>query len=98
MDASTAARLTANEHRFRAVNERLEGDVRAVTAEDERIGFVCECSLTSCRQSVSLTPVEYRELRSSEDRFAVVPGHELLEIERIVGRAAGYVVVEKLAD
>jgi len=97
MDASTAERLTANEYRFREVNERLEEDVRGVADPAETIAFVCECSLTSCRETVALTLEDYRALRSADARFAVVVGHEILEIERVLQREDGYVVVEKLA-
>lgn len=96
MDAPTAERLSANERRFREVNERLEGDVRAVTGEQERVGFVCECSMSACRDTVSLTLVEYRDLRAFEKRFAVVPGHETPAIEWVVAREDRYFVVEKL--
>ena len=95
MDDATAERLTANEHRFREVNERLEGDVRAVAEPDELIGFVCECSMSSCRETVPLSLDEYRALRSFEYRFAIVDGHERLEIELVVERGERYIVVEK---
>lgn len=97
MDAPTAERLTANEYRFREVNERLEEDVRGVAEPTEAIDFVCECSLTDCRETVALTLDQYAALRSIDAHFAVVAGHEILAIEKVVQRGDGYVVVEKLA-
>jgi hypothetical protein len=35
-------------------------------------------------------------VREENDRFAVVPGHEDEQIERVVERAERYVVVDKL--
>lgn len=97
MDPRTAERLAANEHLFREVNERLEEDVSRVAAPGERIAFVCECSHLSCRDAVELTLDEYRELRTTDgERFALVPGHEILEVELVVHRLDGHVVVEKL--
>lgn len=95
MDDATAERLTANEHRFREVNERLQGDLQAVVEPGERVAFVCECSLVSCRETVPLTLDEYGRLRAYENRFALVDRHERLEIERVVEREARYIVVEK---
>jgi hypothetical protein len=37
-------------------------------------------------------------VRGDNDRFAVVPGHENPEIERVVERHERYVVVDKLPD
>ncbi len=96
MDSTTAERLVANEYRFREVNERLEADVREIADPEERIAFVCECSATSCRETVSLNLDEYGALRAVEGHFAIVTGHEILEIERVVQRADRYIVVEKL--
>ena len=45
-----------------------------------------------------MTELEYEALRSDPTHFAVVDGHEFLELERIVERGASYVIVEKLGD
>ena len=96
MDAATAERLVANEHRFREVNERLEEGVRPLIEAGELVPFVCECSSVACRDSVELGLDEYRALRATDARFAVVDGHELPAIERVVQRQDRYLVVEKL--
>ena len=96
MDDKTAERLAANEHMFQEVNARLEADVHRVTSPGERIAFVCECSRLSCRDVVELTIEEFRGLRATEERFALVPGHEILEVEKVVERRDGHIVVEKL--
>jgi len=95
MDDATAERLSANERRLREINERLSAGVGTVAGDSERIGFVCECSRTECRETVALTLVEYRRLRAGEQHFAVVPGHELEEIEHVIARQDGHLTVEK---
>jgi hypothetical protein len=45
---------------------------------------------------MELTLGEYEELRSSPNRFAVLPGHVLETVERVVAAHEGYVVVEKV--
>jgi hypothetical protein len=42
-----------------------------------------------------MTLAEYEALRAKPTRFAVVAGHERLEIESFVQRHPGYLVVEK---
>lgn len=92
----TAAHLAANEHRFREVNERLVADLQPVVGDEEPIAFVCECSATTCRETIELILPEYRALRGVEHHFAVVDGHEIPEIEMIVERRDRYSVVQKL--
>jgi hypothetical protein len=50
---------------------------------------------TRCCSERRITNGEYQSLREDVHRFAVVPGHERLDIERIVERHTGYLVVEK---
>jgi hypothetical protein len=38
----------------------------------------------------------YEQIRQHPARFAVRPGHELLEVERVVEEHDGYLVVEKV--
>lgn len=97
MESTTAERLVANEYRFREVNQRLESDVRDIADPGEQIAFVCECSATTCREAIALTLERYAELRAADGRFAVVPGHEIPAIERVVGHGDGHLIVEKLA-
>jgi hypothetical protein len=57
--------------------------------------FVCECSDARCVDKLRLTPREYIEVREHPTRFFVVPGHEMAEVDRVVGRNAGFTTVEK---
>jgi hypothetical protein len=81
---------------FRALNERTAGskECREAPAE-ERHRFLCECGEEQCREPVYLSLAEYETVRASPTRFAVRPGHELPEVERVVGRLDGCVIVEK---
>jgi hypothetical protein len=91
-------RIARNEALLREVNERIHevGERLQVLPDDELLDFRCECGRPECEELVSLTASDYRRVRSDNDRFAVVPGHEDPEIERIVERAERYVVVDKL--
>ena len=45
-----------------------------------------------------MTLQEYDAVRTEDDRFAVMPGHESAEIESVVERHERYRVVDKIPD
>jgi hypothetical protein len=90
-------RLAQNEEAFREINERITMRVERFQYLDTVVQTViCECSDEKCVERVSLTPKEYRFVRSKPDRFVVAPGHDEPEIERVIYRHDRYWVVEKL--
>jgi hypothetical protein len=94
-----AKRLARNEDRFREANERLEQAVAAGgTANGGRVEFLCECADLDCTESVAMTLTDYRRLRSDATWFAVRPGHEVEDVEQVVARGDGYLIVAKRAD
>jgi hypothetical protein len=90
-------RTARNEALLREVNERIHevGERLQVLPDDGELEFRCECGRPECEEFVSMTASEYERVRSDNDRFAVVPGHEDPEIERVVARTDGYLVVDK---
>ena len=91
-------RLGANEALFREVNERVaEVAERFIAGDtpDSRFDFNCECGDRDCAEQIALTVAEYEAVRAEATRFAVVPGHEVPDIERVVERHSNYLVVEK---
>jgi hypothetical protein len=96
MDDERAWRLASNEALFRLVNERVKGLARhRRDPKHERTGFTCECGRMGCVDSIYLTSSEYEAVRADPATFFVVPGHEMLKIERVVERYENYLVVEK---
>ena len=91
-------RRAGNEALFREVNERV-ADVAEqfveVAATAEALNFTCECGRATCTEQITMTLVEYEAVRAVPTHFAVVPGHELPAIERVVKRNPSYLVVEK---
>ena len=86
-----------NEALFRDVNERVkEIDEGHGIATNAAWDFLCECGNADCLERVELHPEEYEELRSNPVHFAVVPGHEKPEVERVIRKGDGFLVVEKL--
>ena len=97
MDAR-AHRIADNESRFREINERLRTDLRAIPDDATPVEFVCECGRIDCTQPVRLTPTEYEAIRASPLDFAVVPGHELPEVEDVVDVGDRFARVRKHAE
>jgi hypothetical protein len=89
-------RIVVNETLFREVNERIRGLNESFATLTEEMQIVCECGVQGCVERFAMQPGEYEALRADPDHFAVVPGHDEPEVERIVSRCDGYDVVEKL--
>lgn len=96
MPDERAARVAHNEARFREINERVERDlIEMVQAPDETLPFVCECGRRDCGATVEVTLGDYERVRSDSTCFVLMPGHEMPDLETVVDRGAGFVVVRK---
>jgi len=93
--SSREQRLAENEILFRRVNERIAELTDSWPGE---LDLVCECANEDCHQVLHLSVEEYELLRRNPRRFAVLPGHEILEIETVVERHRQYLIVEKYAE
>lgn len=89
-------RIARNEATFRRVNEAIERG-RSAGGRD-LVGFICECGRLSCNEVVELTVPEYEAVRTDFDRFLLVPGHELPDVEDLVESHPRYAVVAKRAE
>lgn len=85
------ARAASAEVNGRRVNEAIE---RGTESAREAV-FVCECGNLGCTATVELTIPAYEGVRSSFDRFLVIPGHEIESVEDVIERHDGYLVVAK---
>jgi hypothetical protein len=75
----------------------LEGSlVRA--GQGYRASFVCECALLGCTAPISATIEEYETVRGRPNQFLVLPDHVDPELGRVVRKADGFAVVEKLDE
>jgi SpoU rRNA methylase family enzyme len=82
---------------FREVNEQIEalaGDFDLL----DQISIICECASAECHEQIALTETEYEDLRRIPTHFAVLPGHDIADVERIVEKNDRYVVVEKVGE
>jgi hypothetical protein len=86
-------RLAKNEILFREINERLD---EMSVPWSKTTDYLCECSDMFCNKVVELTNDEYERVRSRPTVFVVAPGHEQLEIEKVVEATEGFLLVEKV--
>ena len=92
--ASSHEQLVRNQLLLRDVNERI-ADV-SVGLTDNPPEFLCECSNESCVETVALSRDEYELIRSSPNLFVVLPGHEVLVVDRVVETRERFSLVEKI--
>ena len=85
-------RLARNRVLFREVNERLREQLDDSAGMTE---FLCECSNSDCFETVGLDLTEYERIRSKGNQFVIVPGHEIIHIEKVVWESDRYSLVQK---
>ena len=88
-------RAARNESLFRDVNERIKSTASNLSPMFTE--FMCECADDSCFEHVSLTSEEYSSVRGMGPVYFILrPGHEVADIERVVGGEADrFEIVEK---
>jgi hypothetical protein len=94
MDTQGKQRVAMNEATFRKVNEGME------VGQDPGglLTFICECGRMGCNKLLELTRAEYEGVRANPRRFAILAGHEIEDVEKVVERHDRYLVVEKAGD
>lgn len=83
---------------------RLQVLLRSVNREIARrageapsAAFVCECGDRGCAEAVEVPVSVFRAVQDVERYLVVRPAHEDPLLERVLRRAAGYLVVERTA-
>ena len=95
-------RQARNEALVREVNERINTLDRGAAGSgavegSDTFGFHCECGRDGgCPEMVWMTLGEYEVVRAQDDRFALVPGHETGDLERVVQANERFVIVDKV--
>ena len=94
MDGVEKERLTEKQARMRRVNEQISRISQRGRVEGEIVELACECA-HSCASQVELAPAEYESARKDPLLFLLAHGHEVPDVDEVVTRAAGYVLVRK---
>ena len=72
---------------FRSLNERIAAQ------EPPTLELVCECAAESCTERLTITHVEFSEVRRHRGWFVIRPGHDLDGADRVVERQPAFWVV-----
>jgi hypothetical protein len=110
-ETSSEHRLAENEAMFRRINEEVQAgydETNRLAEEDDQpefkvsvVGsdtpllFYCECADENCAKRVPITMHEYREIHKNRRQFIIVPGHEVMSVEKVIVEKPDYTVVEK---
>ena len=95
VSGETARRIAQRQALLREVNKRIHeiaGDFGAA----EGFSILCECASSECQERIELTQTEYEHLRRMPTRFAVLRGHDVPTVERVVQANDRFVTVEKV--
>jgi|SRR5579884_1805947 len=90
-----ARRVGENEAVFREVNERIEGLDRTFARLKTTLKVVCECGDLGCLDRFELDIDDYAAVRADPALFILMPGHEAPDVEDVLERRDGYVVIRK---
>jgi hypothetical protein len=92
---SREERVARNEELFQVVNQQIE-KLEQTLGHRETIAILCECSKKHCLDGFDVKAAVYQRVRSNPLLFFVAPGHEDLEVERVVEQTRTFLVVEKV--
>jgi hypothetical protein len=93
----TARQIALRQALFREVNERIN-EIAGDFGLAGGFSILCECASSDCQERIELTRSEYEHLRRLPTRFAVLRGHDIPAVERIVQENERFVTVEKFDD
>lgn len=93
MVAASLEQLVRNQVLLREVNQRV-AEVACGWAGDPP-EFVCECSRDDCAETLPVSLLKYKDIRSFPNLFIILPGHEILGVDCIIEEQVGFTLVEK---
>ena len=92
--SSREERVARNERLFQEVNRQIE-KLEETLGHPKTLAILCECSKKHCLDGFEVEPAVYQRVRLNPLLFFLMPGHEDLEVERVVERTQQFLVVEK---
>jgi len=89
-------RAAQHQSLFREINEEVKALNDSFSMLLPLGEWVCECADLTCVERIEMPGAKYEAIRQGSNRFPVIPGHELREVERVVEASDCYLVVEKI--
>jgi hypothetical protein len=88
-------RIGENEALYRQVNEQVKGISKGMVATIGEFNVLCECGTLECMAQISVSPDVYEQARSVSERFIVLRGHQIDEMEAVIADHGAFYVIEK---
>lgn len=85
-----AERVIQTERFFRAINDEI-----VQQDSGHRVDYLCECVNPLCTEPLVLDATMLIRLHAEPNLFVMLPGHELPDVETVVDRSNGYLIVRK---
>jgi ANTAR domain len=85
-----AERVYRTELDFRRLNRELARELA-----DGNGRFLCECGNPHCNVYIQVSKDDLRALHAEDGLFAIVPGHDIPDLEAVVASVDGYAIVRK---
>jgi hypothetical protein len=97
VDIQTQQRIEHNEARFRELNDQQLAAGEAFHGEPPAgvLTIMCECATMGCEGSIEVPLETYREVRSHENQFLVLPDHVIPAVEQVQRDCDTYWIVVK---
>jgi hypothetical protein len=83
---------------FREVNEQIEKLSDGWELFDGSLSVLCECGRPGCNEAIDVPRTLYDDIRAASNRFLLKLGHEIEDVDDVVARNDGYVIVERGAE
>jgi hypothetical protein len=83
-------RIVRTEELYKQLNESI-----AAMLDGGAPRFLCECGNPLCNVTIGLDPHALQMLHARPGLYAIVPGHEIPDLETVIHRADGVAIVRK---
>ena len=80
---------------FREVNEQIEKLSDGWELFDGSLSVLCECGRPGCNEAIDVPRALYDDVRAAPNRFLLKLGHEIDDVDGVLARHDGYVIVER---
>jgi hypothetical protein len=91
-------RTSRNQEILREVNLNIAELDKRLAGTSPMLQLVCECAESGCAVPIEVDAATFAHSRENPTRFFVALGHERLEIESVVERRDGFLIVEKNSE
>jgi hypothetical protein len=94
-NAERELRAAQNQLLFCLVDDRTRELSENSGGSPAVLEFACECADESCIERIPLSALQFLAIESEPNRFIVLRGHEVPEVEDVIAERDGFLIVSK---